>query len=121
MDLNEYSLKLSKASAKKLQNEKRNKRKRKLFKNDENVDQSNVAASSEVKIFNLKFKDEDYILQSECKYTLEQFEKLSVCEEGEKDGGNLLATIKKELDEPSPMHELISLSKPRKLLFSEMS
>ena len=112
MEYNEYSLKLSKATEKVLHNEKRNKRKSKLFKNDENISPNRVTVS------NLKFKEEDYIISSECKYTLEQFEKLSVDDCCYNTGG-LLATIRKELEAPTPREEFMKLSKPRKLLFTE--
>jgi hypothetical protein len=112
-DYNEFSLKLSKATEKILLNEKRNKRKSKLFKTDENSD-NNVHLT----VSNLKFREEDYIISNECKYTLEQFEKLSV---GDNENMNsILATIRKELDEPSPKEEFVKLSKPRKIIFTEM-
>jgi hypothetical protein len=112
MEYNELSKRISKASEKVLVNEKRNKRKSKLFKNDENSDQN-----SQLTVSNLKFKEEDYILCTDCKYTLEQFEKLTV--DGDSASG-VLATIRKELDEPSPKEELYKLSKPRKIIFTEV-
>jgi hypothetical protein len=117
MEFDEYSLKLSKASEKNLQKEIRNKRKSRLFKNDENKDHNNIPSSEIPVPVNLKFKEEEYLLVSkECKFSLDQFEKLSVNDEGE-DG--VLATIKKDLDEPSPLFELVRNSKPRKLLFTD--
>ena len=81
---NENVLKISKPSEKVLANERRNKRKSKIYKHEEVTDEntdinSKISKCPSVTVKgNLDFSDEEFKIQNNHKYTLELFEKLTV-------------------------------------------
>lgn len=122
---NENGLKISRPSEKILANEKRNKRKSKIYKQEENVDE-NTDINSKVskcpsvsKKGNLHFSDEEFKIQNNHIYALELFEKLSVEDKEE----SLFNKILKDLDGKTPDISKfgICLSKERKFYSQKFS
>jgi hypothetical protein len=101
---NENILKISKPSEKVLANERRNKRKSKVFKHEEVTDEntdinSKISKCPSVALKgNLDFTDEDFKINNHHKYTLELFEKLSVQDKEE----TLFNKILKDMDGKTP-------------------
>ena len=114
---NENLLRISKPTEKVLANEKRNKRKSKIFKseeNDENYDYNNCPSKS--LRGNLEFREEDYKIQNNHKFTMELFENLSVEDKEE----NLIKRILRELENKSPnISEYNSVLSKDKMLYSK--
>ena len=98
---NENGLKISRPSEKVLANEKRNKRKSKIYKQEENIDENTDVESkcpSVSKKGNLHFSDEEFKIENNHIYALELFEKLSVEDKEE----SLFNKILKDLDGKTP-------------------
>jgi hypothetical protein len=125
MEVNNIILKISKPSEKLLANEKRNKRKSKVFKheesNDENTDiNSKISKCPSVSLKgNIDFSDDEFKIQNTHKYTLELFENLTVDDKEE----TLYNKIMREKEDKTPKLSEYSacLSKERRFYSQKFS
>ncbi len=122
---NENILKISRPSEKVLANEKRNKRKSKVFKHEECTDEntdinSKISKCPSVSLKgSLHFSDEEFKIQNTHRYALELFEKLTVEDKEE----SLFDKILKDLDGKTPKISEYGtcLSKERKFYSQKFS